>query len=138
MKFNSPEKRQKAVLLGGLYTSQMLGLAFVMTALPTILRRSGVGLGEIGWVYGLGLFWSINFLWAPLVDRFGSQKHGHYRSWILVMQALLIIVMIEASFFTVPDQLSILAVFFVLIAIFSATQDIAADALAVTILYKKE
>ncbi len=54
------------------------------------------------------------------------------------MQALLIIVMIEASFFTVPDQLSILAVFFVLIAIFSATQDIAADALAVTILYKKE
>ena len=138
MKFNSPEKRQKAVLLGGLYTSQMLGLAFVMTALPTILRRSGVGLGEIGWVYGLGLFWSINFLWAPLVDRFGSQKHGHYRSWIIVMQVLLIIVMIGASFFTVPGQLSILAVLFALIGVFSGTQNIASDALAVTILKPEE
>ncbi|OEU48609.1 MAG: hypothetical protein BA861_07370 [Desulfobacterales bacterium S3730MH5] len=44
MKFNSPEQRQKAVLLGGLYTSQTLGLAFVTTAVPVILRQSGVGL----------------------------------------------------------------------------------------------
>jgi hypothetical protein len=42
MKFNSPEQRQKAVLLGGLYTSQALGLAFVITALPAILRQSGL------------------------------------------------------------------------------------------------
>ncbi len=138
MKFSSREQRQKAVLLGGLYTSQLLGISFVITALPAILRDSGVGLGKIGLIYGLGLFWSINFLWAPLVDRFGSQKHGHYRSWILIMQMLLILVMISASFFTVPDQLSILMLFFAFIAAFSATQDIAADALAVTILKPEE
>lgn len=138
MKFNSLEQRQKAILLGGLYTSQVLGLAFVMTALPTILRKSGVSLGEIGWIYVLGLFWSINFLWAPLVDRYGSQKHGHYRSWIIVMQTLLIIAMIGGAFFTVPGQLSILAVLIALVAIFSSTQDIASDALAVTILKPEE
>ena len=81
MKFNSREQRQKMILLGGLYTSQFLGISFVITALPAILRQSGVGLGKISWIYGLGFIWSINFLWAPLIDRFG----GHYRSWILVM-----------------------------------------------------
>lgn len=116
----------------------MLGLAFIMMALPSILRKSGLGLDKISWIYALGMLWSINFLWAPLVDRFGSQKHGHYRSWLLILQTLLIMVMIGASFFIVPDQLHILAGFFVLITLFSATQDIAADALAVTILKSEE
>ncbi|HIP64109.1 MAG TPA: MFS transporter, partial [Deltaproteobacteria bacterium] len=138
MKFNSREQRQKMILLGGLYTSQFLGISFVITALPAILRQSGVGLGKISWIYGLGFIWSISFLWAPLIDRFGSRKYGHYRSWILVMQILLILVMIGASFFTVPDQLSILMFFFAFIAVFSSTQDIATDALAVTILKPEE
>ena len=138
MKFNSPEQRRKAVLLSGLYTSQMLGLAFVITALPAILRQSGVGLDKIGWIFALGLCWSGKFLWAPLIDRFGSQKYGHYRSWIIVLQTLVIVVMITASFFTVPGQIAVLAVLFVLLAIFSATQDIAADGLAVTILGLEE
>jgi MFS family permease len=138
MKFNSPEQRQKAVLLGGLYTSQMLGLTFIMTALPTILRQSGVGLDKIGWIFALGFCWSIKFLWAPLIDRYGSKKYGHYRSWILVLQMLMIVVTIGASFFSVTGQLFVLSLLSVLLAIFSATQDIAADGLAVTILEPEE
>jgi predicted MFS family arabinose efflux permease len=134
----TPEKRQKAVLLSGLYTSQMLGLSFVISALPAILRQAGVGLGEIGWIYGLSFFRSLNFLWAPMVDRIGSEKHGHYRSWLIGMQLLLILVIVAASFFTVPDQLATLMVLFAFLAAISATQDIAADALAVTILDPEE
>lgn len=138
MKFNSREQRQKAVLLGGLYTSQTLGLAFVITAVPVILRQSGVGLDKISWIFVLGFCWSIKFLWAPLIDRYGSKKYGHYRSWIFVLQMLIIIVTIGASFFSVNGQLPVLSLLFVLLAIFSATQDIAADGLAVTILEPEE
>lgn len=138
MKFNSREQRQKAVLLGGLYTSQTLGLAFVITALPAIMRQSGVSLDKIGWISVLGFCWAIKFLWAPLIDRYGSKKYGHYRSWILVLQMLMIIVTIGASFFSITGQLAVLSLFFVLLAIFSATQDIAADGLAVTILEPEE
>lgn len=138
MKFNSPRQRKKVALLGGLYTSQSMGLSFLTMALPAILRQYGMGLDKIGWLYALGLIWRISFLWAPIVDRFGSQKYGHYRSWILVMQTLLIIAMIGGAFFTVPGLLSILAVLIALVAIFSSTQDIAADALAVTILEPEE
>ena len=112
MKFNSREQRQKAVLLGGLYTSQTLGLAFVITALPAILRQSGVGLDKIGWISVLGFCWAIKFLWAPLIDRYGSKKYGHYRSWILVLQMLMIIVTIGASFFSITGQLAVLSLFF--------------------------
>ena len=138
MKFNSPEQRQKAILLGGLYTSQTLGLAFVTTAVPVILRQAGVGLDKISLIFVLGFCWSIKFLWAPLIDRYGSKKYGHYRSWILVLQVLMIIVTIGSSFFSINGQLSVLSLLFVLLAFFSATQDIAADGLAVTILKPEE
>jgi PAT family beta-lactamase induction signal transducer AmpG len=128
------QRRKKAVLLFSLYSSQMLGLSFVVMAVPAILRQTGAGLDDIGWIYGLGFFWSLNVFWAPLVDRYGSQRHGHYRGWLLVMQALMILVMLAASFFSMPGQLPILMVLFAGLSAISATQDIAADALAVTIL----
>lgn len=131
-------KWRKMTLLAGLYITQYLGLGFIVTAVPAIMRKNGAGLDEIGWIYALGLIWSIKFLWAPLIDRFGSKKHGHYRSWLIVLQSLLILSLIGAAFFDINSQLGILAVFFVLICTFSATQDIAADALAVTMLAPKE
>lgn len=130
--------RQKALLLGGLYVSQMLGLGFIITALPAILRQSGVGLDKIGWIFALGFCWSLKFLWAPLIDRYGSKKHGHYRSWIIVLQVLMIGVTLLSSFFSLTNQLPALSVLFVALALLCATQDIAVDGLAVTILNAEE
>lgn len=138
MNLQNREQRHKMVLLGGLYISQFLGLGFIIAAVPAILRQAGTALDDIAWIYLLGLIWAIKFLWAPLVDRFGSDRHGHYRIWLIALQSLLIVTQVGAAFFDINDQLSILAVFFALIAIFSATQDIAADALAVTILNPEE
>lgn len=125
-------------LLGGLYITQYLGLGFILTAVPAIMRENGASLDQIGIIYGLGLIWAIKFLWAPLVDRFGSEKHGHYRSWLIVLQSLLILFLVIASFFNINSQLSTLAIFFAAISFLSATQDIAADALGVTILQPEE
>lgn len=125
-------------MLAGLYTSQALGLAFVTTAVPVILRQSGAGLDKISLIFVLGFVWSVKFLWAPWIDRYGSRKHGHYRSWIIVLQILMIIVTIAASCFSVTGRLTVLSGLFVLLAVFSATQDIAADGLAVTILKPEE
>ena len=138
MNLQNREQRHKMILLGGLYISQFLGLGFIIAAVPAILRQGGAALDDIAWIYLLGMIWAIKFLWAPLVDRFGSDRHGHYRSWLIVLQSLLIVTQVGAAFFHINDQLSILAIFFALIAIFSATQDIAADALAVTILNPEE
>lgn len=138
MDFSNKEQREKMVLLGGLYITQFLGLGFILTAVPAIMRENGAGLDEIGVIYGLGLIWSIKFLWSPLIDRYGSKKHGHYRSWLIALQLLMIILLVGAAFFDIDEQLNILAFFFGLISFASATQDIAADALGVTILAPEE
>lgn len=131
-------KQRKMILLAGLYITQFLGLGFIITAVPAIMRAKGAGLDDIAWIYGLGLIWALKFLWSPLVDRFGSKRHGHYRSWLIILQSLLLVSLVGASFFDIGEQMPILAFFFALIALFSATQDIAADALAVTILEPSE
>lgn len=133
-----PERRRILALLGGLYTAQLLGLSFIITAFPAILRQSGAGLETIGWIYGLGMVWSVNVFWAPVVDRYGSRRYGHYRGWIIAMQTLLIAILIGTSRFDPTADISILMVLFGLVALFSATQDIAVDAMAVTLLKPEE
>lgn len=125
---------RKAGLLASLYTTQTLGLAFVTTSVPVILRQAGAGLDMISLVFVLGLCWSFKFLWAPLIDRYGSRRLGHYRGWLVVLQLFMILSTVGASFFSFDGNLPVLAVLLVLITFFSATQDIAADGLSVTIL----
>ena len=95
------------LLLSGLYTTQFLSLAFVVTAVPAILRQNGASLDEIAWIYLLGLMWAIKFLWAPVVDRYGcccGMFRGHYRSWLIVMQSLLVVTTVAASLFEDLDD----------------------------------
>lgn len=128
----------KYFLLGSLYISQYLGIAFIFTAVPAILRASGTALEDLAWIYGLGLIWALKFLWAPLVDRYGSSRLGHYRGWLLLTQSLLFMALAGAAVLDLERDLVTLAGFFALIAVVAATQDIAADALAVTLLAPEE
>ena len=128
----------KLFLLGSLYVSQYLGIAFIFTAVPAILRASGTPLEDLAWIYGLGLIWALKFLWAPAVDRFGSTRRGHYRGWLLLTQSLLFVTLAGAALLDVHRDPLLLAGSFALIAVLAATQDIAADALAVTLLGPEE
>ena len=127
------------VLLFSLYWAQGLPVGFMSHALPVILRAQGVSLTHIG---GFGLLmapWAIKVLWAPWVDRYGSQAFGHYRTWIIPTQILTVTILIVLSFLPIqslnhPQYL--LAFFIALLCMNSvgATQDIATDGLAVNIL----
>ena len=56
-----------------------------MTALMNQLAGQGVGAGEIGKFAAIaGIPWALQFLWAPLVDRFGSFAVGRRRFWTLL------------------------------------------------------
>lgn len=129
----------KFVLLGSLYTSQFLPSAFFFQALPIFLRQQGASLQVIGLMGLLTLPWILKFLWAPLVDRYGSRKWGHYKSWILVTQLLLALTLITCASidtFKGNEQLLFSGVF--LVITMAATQDIATDALAVRLLAPHE
>ena len=88
------ETRKRLTLITGLYVSQAIPLGFLIVALPAILRSQGLGLEQTGLLGALALPWLIKFLWAPLVDRFGSSSRGHYRSWIIPLQSLSVLAVI--------------------------------------------
>ncbi len=125
---------RKLGLLTSLYLAQGLPYGFFTQALPAMLRERGVSLEEIGLASLLALPWGLKFLWAPAVDRLGGGRLGRRRSWILPLQGAAIVLLvilsgIDPEWGLTPILLGVLALNLV-----AATQDIATDGLAVTIL----
>ena len=92
------QTRNVYILLFSLYWAQGLPVGFMTHALPVILRAQGVSLAQIGGFGLLMLPWSIKVFWAPVLDRFGITRFGHYRSWIIPLQFLTVLVLIGLSF----------------------------------------
>lgn len=125
-------------LLGSLYTTQYFGLGFFVVALVAILREQGAPLEQLGMVFLLGMVWPFKFLWAPLVDRIKLGRLGHYRAWILVMQGGLVLTFLAMGQFKLIDDFSTVYLLCLLVALLSATQDIAVDGLVCRLLSPAE
>jgi MFS family permease len=118
-----------------LYGSQFLAIGFLFTALTAITRASGGSLEDIGIIYGIGFIWALKFLWAPLVDRYGSRRRGHYRSWLVVTQPAAALGIAALAPLDVSENLGLIVALLAVVAVLSATQDIATDALAVRMMH---
>jgi len=110
------------------------GLPFFLVygVLSAWLREAGISRTSIGFFGWIGLFYTVKFLWAPVVDRFripGFYKLlGQRRSWVLLAQFGLVIGLIGTGLMNPQTSLTQLALFVLLVAVSSATQDIAIDA----------
>lgn len=126
-------------MLFSLYMTQFLGFSFILEALIVILRKSGMPLGKISFIYLLGLFWGIKFLWAPVLDRIRVFRGtGHFKGWILISQSLLVATLLCISLFDVVEDTLIIGLLGVAVSFFSSTQDVAVDALAYKVLSPEE
>jgi PAT family beta-lactamase induction signal transducer AmpG len=107
-----------------LYFSEGLPFGAVTELLPLYLRSQGVALAKIGLLSTIGLAWSLKVFWAPLVDGLAT-----YRRWIIGALIFLSLAWAALSFSDAAGNL-----FWCLVAVLalaSATQDIAIDALTV-------
>lgn len=125
-------------LLASLYTSQFLPLGFFFFALIAILRQQGASLERIGFIYLLAVLWVLKSLWAPVIDRYGWGRLGHYRGWLLVLQSLMVVGVISLMPVDAVSQPFLLFSLVGVIALLSATQDVAVDAVAVRLLEERE
>jgi PAT family beta-lactamase induction signal transducer AmpG len=105
-----------------LYFSEGLPFGIVTEVAPVYLRVHHVALLWIGLFNALQLPWTFKFLWSPLIDRYGS-----YRRWIsgavAILSLLLLVMAVRAE---LPGRWFWIAI--ALLAVASATQDIAVDA----------
>ena len=122
----------KILLLGAIS-----GFPWVLigSSLSLWLKEDGLSRSTIGWAGLIFGVYAFNYLWAPLVDRikipFLTNRIGHRRGWIVLMQILILISLILWSLINPTENLAIVISVGLLIAIASATQDITVDALRI-------
>ena len=96
------------------------------------LRDLGVELAAIGFLSWVGMAHSIKVLWAPIVDRAPlpvlTRIFGRRRSWMLAAQVSIGISLLGMAVTDPTEQLWLVAVWAVVAAFGSATQDVAIDA----------
>lgn len=100
------------------------------------LSRSGIGFfGIIFTVY------AFNALWAPLVDGLNIPllwRLGQRRSWIILMQVCIIALTLLVATRNPGEELLTISALIFLIALCSATQDVAVDALRIELIGHEE
>ena len=98
------------------------------SALTLWLKEAGLSRSEIGYAGAIFVAYSVNFLWSPLIDRIGLKRLGQRRGWILSMQFSIACSCLFISTLSAEGQLPLLIAICLIIALSSATQDIAIDA----------
>lgn len=109
--------------------SSGLPLYLLINLISAWLRSSAVDLEDIGIfsaVAGVPYVWK--FLWAPLLDRYDILRRGRRRSWMLLTQVILLVLISLLGFFDPVKSYTAVLVICTLIAVASATQDVALDA----------
>ncbi|MCB5197501.1 AmpG family muropeptide MFS transporter [Deefgea salmonis] len=124
-----------AMLLG---FASGLPLALTGSTLQAWLSDAGLDIKTIGWFTLVGQPYTWKFLWSPLVDRFPMPFLGRRRGWILVSQIALAIVIANMSGLDPQTHLATFALMALLIAFFSATQDVVIDAYRTEVLQPDE
>jgi len=134
------DRRQVIILALGF--SSGLPLALTLATLSYWLSKSGVDKTSIGLFALVGLPYSLKFLWAPLIDQWQlpvlAKMLGRRRSWVLVTQALLILAILGLSQTNPLIDPGYTALFALMVAFASASQDIVIDAYRIDILEDDE
>jgi len=125
--------RHKLLWVAALYFAEGFPFGLVVDAVPVYFRLQGVSLTDIGLLGLVGLPWTLKFLWAPAVDLWGSR-----RTWVCICQVLMSVPLLILAFLHAQEQTWVLWAVLVLLAVLSATQDIAIDAYTIELLDKKE
>ena len=124
-------ERRALVMLALGFASGLPNL-LIFDTLSLWLREAGLSLQVIS-IFALAtLSYSLKFLWAPLIDRtrIPGLTHllGPRRSWMIVLQVLLMIGLWLISGTDPARNLAVMAAFAAFVAFVSATQDIVIDA----------
>ena len=124
--------RPRVIGMSFLGFSAGLPFLLVFSTLSAWLRDSGLALSTIGFFSWIGITYSIKVFWAPVVDRAPifilTDRMGKRRSWMLSAQLLIALGLAGMALSDPQSQLQQLALFALLVAFGSATQDITIDA----------
>lgn len=109
------------------------GLPWVVigSMLTLWLKDAGLSRSSIGYAGAIYAAYSINFIWSPLIDRiqrpFGINL-GQRKSWIVATHLIMVLACLAVATTNPTSNASLTIMLCLIVAIASATQDIAIDA----------
>jgi PAT family beta-lactamase induction signal transducer AmpG len=118
--------------------SSGLPLVLIGSTLQAWFTETGVSVVTIGALSLVGMPYVWKFLWAPFMDAFAPAKGSKRRSWILLTQLCLCAALALISALHPAEHPGLVALVALLIAFFSASQDVAIDAYKTDILHPDE
>ncbi len=118
--------------------SSGLPLFLLLNLLPAWLKTEGISLKEIGLFALIQFPYTWKFLWSPLMDRYALPWLGRRRSWMAVAHLLLVAAIAWLGSLSPKESLVTIAMVACVIAVLSATLDIALDAFRRELLEENE
>ncbi|MBW2646236.1 MAG: MFS transporter [Deltaproteobacteria bacterium] len=125
---NAPQKptrflQNPFLWTGTTYFAEGLPFSLVRQISSVFFKDHNATLQAIGLTSLYGLPWTLKFLWAPFIESVGTK-----RKWLCLMQLCLMVVALLMAFAsTLPESLKFVAILFFVMAVLSATNDIAID-----------
>lgn len=130
----------RAAIFFGLYLVQGIPSGFALTAVANYLVQHRIDpLVIAAFSARIGIPWSVQFLWGPLIDRFQGSPMGRRKPWVLGSQFAAFLA--SLGVITIRDpatQVTALSVAFLIHGLFASVQDASVDAMAISIIPESE
>lgn len=118
-----------------LYVMQGIPSGFALTAVYNYLIGQGLSARAVGSFAAIvGLPWTFQFVWGPLIDKYQYSIIGHRKQWVVLTQ--LVAMLASLSLLLVRDpvqQLTLLGLVFFVHSVFASIQDASVDAIAISV-----
>ena len=130
------DRRYLSIFLFGISS----GFPWIMigSVLSAWLKDEGLSRSAIGLFGIIFATYSFNFLWSPLVDKLKPPLLGQRKGWIFAMQGCIVLLCLGMSQLSATYDLYYVALIGLLIAVASATQDIAIDGFRIDCVEKED
>jgi len=106
------------------------------------MQSEGLSRSAIGYIGAITAIYAFNWAWAPVIDRLRLpvlfKLFGQRRSWILFCQGLIIVMLWLMSTADPVNNLFMVGVFALGVAVVSASQDVSIDAYRVMLFRREE
>ena len=118
-----------------LYIMQGIPAGFGLTAVYNYLIGSGLSAHAVGSFAAIvGLPWTFQFVWGPLIDKYQYSVIGHRKQWVVLTQLVAVLASLSLLLVREPvAQIGLMGGVFFIHSVFASIQDASVDAIAIAV-----
>lgn len=131
--------RQFQIFILGIYSG--MPLALIYFTLSTWMAKEGVDIAVITTFAISRIFYSLKFIWAPIIDNIKLpiiHKIGRRKSWMCLISALIALIVFNYSYFNPKESINYIFALTLALGFLSATFDIVIDAYRIDTIDKED